>query len=201
MHIIKLQQTYMKKIILASSSPRRQEVLKNIGLDFDIIVSDYKEDMTLNMTPEKLAEYLSLGKAMDVVHKYPNAIIIAADTFVVLDHDILGKPATKEIAKKTLQTISNQTIDVITGYTVIDTMDDKIITKSVTTQVVMKKMTPEEITAYIKTDEPMDKAGAFGIQGHGALLVKEIHGDYYNVMGLPLFSLTQSLKELNIELL
>ncbi len=191
----------MKKIILASGSPRRKEVLENVGLDFTIATSNYTEDMTLDMQPTKLAEYLSRGKAEDVAKNYPNHIIIAADTFVTLDHHRLGKPASNDIARKTLQTISGQTIEVITGYTIIDTTNDKTITKSVTTQVVMKNITEEEITAYITTGEPSDKAGAFGIQGHGALLVKKIHGDYYNVIGLPLYSLTQSLKEFDIELL
>ncbi len=191
----------MKKIILASGSPRRKEVLENVGLDFTIATSNYTEDMTLDMQPTKLAEYLSRGKAEDVAKNYPNHIIIAADTFVTLDHHRLGKPASNDIARKTLQTISGQTIEVITGYTIIDTTNDKTITKSVTTQVVMKNITEEEITAYIATGEPSDKAGAFGIQGHGALLVKKIHGDYYNVIGLPLYSLTQSLKEFDIELL
>ena len=180
----------MQKIILASGSPRRKEVLTNIGLDFTIAKSDYKEDMTLDMEPKKLAKYLSLGKAKDVAKNYTNHIIIAADTFVTLNHHRLGKPTTDDVAKSTLQTISGQTINVITGYTIIDTADNKTITKSITTQAVMKKMTTVEIDAYIATGEPSDKAGAFGIQGHGALLVKEIHGDYYNVMGLPLFSLT-----------
>jgi len=192
----------MKKIILASGSPRRKEVLENIGLDFVIVTSNYEEDMTLDMEPGELAGFLSLGKARDVASNYTNAIIIAADTFVTLDHHRLGKPATDDIARSTLQTISGHTIDVITGYTIIDTTNNKTITKSVTTQVVIKNLTEEEITAYIKTGEPSDKAGAFGIQGHGALLVKEIYGDYYNVMGLPLFSLSKSLlKEFDIKLL
>jgi len=191
----------MKKIILASGSPRRRDVLKNIGLDFTIVESNYEEDMTLDMEPTRLAEYLSLGKAKDVAKDYPDYIIIAADTFVTLDHHRLGKPHTKEVARKTLQTISGQTIDVVTGYTIIDTSSDKTITNSVTSQVVMKEITTAEINAYIATGEPLDKAGAFGIQGHGALLVKEIHGDYYNIMGLPLFALTQSLKEFAVELL
>lgn len=191
----------MKKIILASGSPRRKEVLENVGLNFTIVTGDYTEDMTLDMDPTKLAEYLSLGKAKDVAKNYPNHIIIAADTFVTLDHHRLGKPASDDIARKTLRTISGQTIDVITGYTIIDTTNNKTVTKSVTTQIVMKEIAEEEITKYIATGEPSDKAGAFGIQGHGALLVKKIHGDYYNVMGLPLYSLTQSLKEFNVELL
>ncbi len=191
----------MKKIILASGSPRRREILEQIGLEFDIVESNYEEDMTLDMEPVELAKHLSLGKAQSVAKNYSDAIIIAADTFVTLDHHRLGKPATDDIAKSTLQTISGKTIDVITGYTIIDSENDKVITKSITTQVLMKEMTKDEIAKYVATGEPSDKAGAFGIQGRGALFVKEIYGDYYNVMGLPLFSLIESLKEFDIYVL
>lgn len=195
----------MKKIILASESPRRKEILENIGLEFDIVSSNYEEDMTLDMTPTELAKHLSCGKATSVAKNYPDHIIIAADTFVTLGSHRLGKPHTKEVARETLQKISGQTIEVVTGYTIIDTsIEDPIdasISRSIITQVVMKEMTDAEIDAYVTTGEPLDKAGAFGIQGHGALLVKEIHGDYYNVIGLPLFSLMQSLKEFDIILL
>ncbi len=191
----------MKKIILASTSPRRKEILENIGLDFDVVANGYEEDMTLDMPPKKLAEHLSKGKAKDVARDYKNNIIIAADTFISLNGHLLGKPQDENEAQKTLQMISNQTIDVITGYTIIDTQTDKIITKSVVTQVVMKEITGSEIVAYTQTGEPMDKAGAFGIQGKGALLIKEIHGDYSNVKGLPLFSLAKSLKDFDIHLL
>lgn len=191
----------MKKIILASGSPQRKEILENIGLDFDIVESTYEEDMTLDMSPIELAKYLSHGKAQGVAKNYSNHIIIAADTFVVLDNKLLGKPHTEEVAKETLNKISGQTLDVITGYTIIGGSMEPPISNTATTKVSIKNLTDTEIDTYIKTGEPLDKAGAFGIQGYGALLIKEIHGDYYNVMGLPLFSLTQSLKEFNITLL
>ncbi|MEA3323088.1 MAG: Maf family protein [Patescibacteria group bacterium] len=195
----------MKKIILASGSPRRKEILENIGLEFDVVESDYKEDMTLKLPPKELAKFLSRGKAEDVVKNHSNNIIIAADTFIVCNDEILGKPHTAEVAKETLNKISNQTLDVITGYTIIgDSIEYSIespISKTITTQVIVKEMTDAEIDAYVATSEPLDKAGAFGIQGHGALLVKEIHGDYYNVMGLPLFDLMESLKKFNVKIL
>ena len=193
----------MKKIILASTSPRRKEILKNIGVDFEIIGSDYEEDMTLNMKPSELAKFLSLGKAKSVAKKLKNqdCIIIAADTFIVSEHHILGKPKTKQTARQTLQKISNKTIEAITGYTIIDTESQKNISDAVNTKIVMKKITDEEIDLYLESDEALDKAGGFGIQGKGALFVKEIHGDYFNIIGLPIFSIAQSLRQFDISLL
>ncbi len=191
----------MKKIILASGSPRRKEILKQIGLKFDIVESNYEEDMTLDMEPAKLAKHLSLGKAQDVAKNYSDAIIIAADTFVTFKHHRLGKPHTPEIARNTLNTINGQTVNVVTGYTIIDSTTNKTISKSITTQVKIKKLTDDEIERYIATGEPLDKAGAVGIQGLGALIIKEITGDFYNVLGLPIFSLAQSLKEFDIYIL
>ncbi len=192
---------YMKKIILASGSPRRKEILENIGLDFDIVESGYGEDMTLDMMPTELAKYLSHGKAQDVAKKYSDHIIISADTFIVLNDEILGKPHTAEVAKKILNKISGQTLDVITGYTIIGSSIESPISNAITTKVSIKDLTDTEIDAYIKTNEPLDKAGAFGIQGKGALLIKEIHGDYFNIVGLPIASLADSLKKFNIHLL
>jgi septum formation protein len=193
----------MKKIILASTSPRRKELLENIELEFDVVGSDYVEDMTLDMEPSELAKFLSLGKAEDVAKKYKkqNCIIIAADTFVTINSHKLGKPHTSKVARQTLNMISGQTIKVITGYTVIETSSQKTISQSVTTQVIIKNLNESEIESYIKTGEPLDKAGAFGIQGKGTLLIKEIHGDYSNIVGLPIYSLSQSLKKFNINLL
>jgi septum formation protein len=181
--------------------------LKNIGLEFDVVGSDYVEDMTLDMEPSELAKFLSLGKAEDVAKKYKkrNCIIIAADTFVTFNSHRLGKPHTAEVAHQTLNMISGQTIEVVTGYTIIEaTIEYSIvasISEAVTTQVVIKDLNNSEIDSYIKTREPLDKAGAFGIQGKGALLIKEIHGDYSNIVGLPIFSLSESLKKFNINLL
>lgn len=189
----------MKKIILASGSPRRKEILENVGLQFEVVASSYEEDMTLALKPQELAKHLSLGKAEDVAKNNPDSIIIAADTFIVLnDNKILGKPHTGEMAKETLQSISGKILKVITGYTVIDATTDKSISEAVVTEVFIKELSEREIDAYIATGEPLDKAGAFGIQGHGALLIEKINGDYFNVVGLPLFSLAKSLKEFGI---
>ena len=191
----------MKKLILASGSPRRKEILENVGLKFDVFKSDYEEDMSLAMEPAELAQYLSRGKAKDVAKKCPDSVVVAADTFIVLGDEILGKPHTAEVARKTLNKISGQTLNVITGYTIIDTATYTLTSNSVTTKVSIKNLTDKEINAYIATDEPLDKAGAFGIQGYGALIVKEIHGDYFNIVGLPLFSVAQSLKKIGIDIL
>ncbi|XLQ20591.1 MAG: Maf family protein [Candidatus Moraniibacteriota bacterium] len=191
----------MKKIILASSSPRRKELLKNIGLNFNVVSSDYMEDMTLDMKPTELAKYLSLGKAQDVAKNHINTIIIAADTFVVLNDDLLGKPHTEEKAFEMLQKINGQTLEVITGYTIIDTSMKYSISKAVTTKIFIKKLTDDEIKSYIKTGEPLDKAGAFAIQGYGSIFIKEIQGSYTNVIGLPIYSLAESLKKFGVSVL
>jgi len=188
----------VKKIILASGSPRRKEILENVGLTFTVAKSSYEEDMSLFMEPEELAVHLSSGKATDVARQHQNSVIIAADTFIVLGDTVLGKPHTPEITKATLELISGQMFRVVTGYTIIDTATEKHISKAVVTNVYIKKLSEEEIDAYIATGEPLDKAGAFGIQGRGALFVEKIEGDYFNVVGLPLFSLVESLKEFEI---
>lgn len=187
----------MKKIILASKSPRRKELLEKAGFKFEIVESDYKEDMTLNMELTKLAEFLSRGKAEDVARNHSDSIIIAADTFVTLGHHRLGKPHTPEVAKETLQKISGQIVEVITGYTIIDTSTKHSISKSVTTKVIFKNFTQEEIDTYIVTGESLDKAGAFAIQGKGAKLIEKIEGDRDSVIGLPIKSLIKSLDALD----
>jgi septum formation protein len=191
----------MKKIILASGSPRRREILENIGLTFTVVESNYEEDMTLESDPQELAKHLSCGKARDVARHQADSIVIAADTFVVLDHHRLGKPHTPQKAKDTLRMISGKVVQVITGYTIIDAETKNMISESVKTDVHIKDLSSDEIDAYIDTGEPLDKAGAFGIQGHGALLIKEIHGDYFNVVGLPIFALMESLKEFGVKIL
>ncbi|MDH4263170.1 MAG: Maf family protein [Spirochaetia bacterium] len=192
----------MKPIILASASPRRKELLEKIGLKFTIISSDYVEDMksnTENLTPEEMAKFISNGKAHDVAVKAANKIVIAADTLVVLNEELLGKPYTKDAAKIMLQKISGQKIHVITGFTIIDTSDMKKISEAVITRVFIKNLSQEEIQFYVNTEEPLDKAGAFAIQGLGALIVHKIEGDFFNVVGMPLFKLAESLKIFNID--
>lgn len=189
----------MEKIILASTSPRRKQLLKQIGLKFKVVSSDYEEDMNIKMKPKKLAMHLSLGKAENVAKKYKNDIIIAADTFIILEDKLLGKPYTKKQAIKTLKMISGKILKVITGFTVIDSKNGKKMSRAVETKIYIKKMTNKEINEYVATGEPLDKAGAFGIQERGAVFIKKIEGDYSNVVGLPLYELTRVLKKMKIK--
>jgi septum formation protein len=191
----------MKTIILASASPRRKELLKKLGLKFKVEPSDYEEERHYELEPHELARKLSLAKARDVATKYENAIIIAADTFGILDDKVLGKPHNEAEAKKILEMISGRCHSVITGFTIIDTESNKTLSRSVETKVFIKKLTPAEISAYVKLKEPLDKAGAYAIQGLGSVIVERIEGDYYNVIGLPLAALAESLKEFGVNIL
>lgn len=191
----------MRKIILASASPRRRDILKNAGLDFRVDAGDYEEDLSLKLKPHELAKFLSHEKAKAVAARHKDTLIIAADTFILYKSNILGKPHTNAEAKRMLTILNNKTHSVITGFTILDTATKKKISKSVETKVTFKKLTANEIVSYIKTGEPLDKAGAYAIQGLGALLVKKIDGDYFNVIGLPLSALADCLKKFGIELL
>ncbi len=191
----------MKTIVLASASPRRKELLKKLGLKFKVEPSDYEEERHYELEPYELARKLSLAKARDVATKYENAIIIAADTFGILDDKVLGKPHNEAEAKKILEMISGRCHSVITGFTIIDTESNKTLSRSVETKVFIKKLTPAEISAYVKLKEPLDKAGAYAIQGLGSVIVERIEGDYYNVIGLPLAALAESLREFGVNIL
>jgi septum formation protein len=188
----------MKKIILASASQRRKDILKKTGLNFSVCTSDYKEDINLPLKPRALAKFLSRKKAEAVAHKYKNAIIIAADTFIVFKNRLLGKPHTDKEAEKMLNMLNGKTHSVITGFTIMDTAGKKILSRSVETKVYFKKLGGKEINAYVRTKEPLDKAGAYAIQGLGAVFIKKIDGDFLNVVGLPLRALTQTLKKFGI---
>lgn len=191
----------MKQIILASSSPRRKALLEMIGLPFKAIESRFKEVMDDNLNHHDLAKKLSLGKAREVAKNYPNAIIIAADTFIVESGEYLSKAHTKEEAKTMLKKLSGKAHKVITGFTIIDTKTDKRLSKSQETKVYFKTLTNHEIDAYIVSGEPIEKAGAYAIQGLGSMLVEKIEGDYFNVVGLPIFSLAKSLEEFGVKVL
>ncbi|MBU2566526.1 septum formation protein Maf [Patescibacteria group bacterium] len=191
----------MKPIVLASTSPRRKEILAISGLQFTTAPSDYEEDMSLNLKPTDLAKHLSQGKAQAIIKDHPNHIIIGADTFVALDNELLGKPKTTEKAVEMLNKINGQVVSVITGFTIIDTSSNQQSSKAVVTKVFINNLTSQEIINYTNSREPLDKAGAFAIQGLGALIVKKIEGDYFNVMGLPLFDLAQELKKYGVIIL
>ncbi|HKZ56943.1 MAG TPA: Maf family protein [Thermodesulfovibrionales bacterium] len=188
----------MRKIILASASPRRKEILRKTGLNFSVCTSDYKEDINLSLKPRALAKFLSRKKAETVAHKYKNAIIIAADTFIVFKNRLLGKPHTDKEAEKMLNMLNGKAHSVITGFTIMDTASKKILSRSVETKVYFKKLGRKEINAYVRSKEPLDKAGAYAIQGLGSVFIERIDGDFLNVVGLPLLALTESLKKFGI---
>ncbi len=191
----------MKNIVLASASPRRKALLDQIGLKFDVEASDFPEKSGRKRTPENLVRFLSRAKAKSVAANYPDSLIIAADTIGVIDGKIIGKPETPAAARSMLRELSGKTHTVITGFTVLDTAIGRMITRTVKTEVTFRKLTQSEIRAYVGTGEPIDKAGAYAIQGIGAILVKEIRGDYYNVMGLPLSALAEVLKRFGVDVL
>jgi septum formation protein len=190
-----------RTIVLASSSPRRKELLEKIGLRINIDPSDYPENRHAELNPEARVKSISLGKAMAVAPKYRDAVIIAADTIGVLRGKIIGKPHSAEAAREMLRELSGKSHLVITGFTIFDTASRKLVTRAVKTRVYFKKLSEKEIDYYVKSGEPLDKAGAYAIQGLGSVIVEKINGDYYNVMGLPLNALVESLKDFGIQVL
>lgn len=188
------------EIILASASPRRKEILTLLDIPFKIIVSDADETYDASLPPHFIAEALSLKKAAAVAKNIDShAILIGADTIVVCDGKILGKPKDEIDAKNMLKSLSGKWHSVISGVTVLDNKSAKSKSFYVETKVKFSRLADEEIDEYVKTKEPMDKAGSYAIQGKGAKFIEEINGDYFNVVGLPLQRLYQVLKcEFNI---
>lgn len=189
------------EIILASRSPRRRELLNQIGLKgFRVAAPDVDEQVEGNPAPGALVEELSLRKARAAQAQADgDELIIAADTVVVLDGAVLGKPASERDAFAMLSALSGNRHRVYTGVTVLQ--GERVLTQHEETLVAFRDLEPDEIGAYIASGEPMDKAGAYGIQGLGSLLVSRLEGDYFNVMGLPLFRLGQMLAEFGVNLL
>lgn len=181
-------------IILASQSPRRRELMSYITKDFDVQVSDVDETLPLGISPKDAVEYLSRIKAEPFRNE--NDIIIGADTVVSIDNVILGKPHSKANAKQMLERLSGREHSVFTGVTILK--GEKTETFSVETVVKFLPLKEKDIDWYVSTGEPMDKAGAYGIQGFGSLLVEKINGDYFNVVGLPVSKVNQVLKALLI---
>jgi septum formation protein len=191
----------MKRIILASTSPRRKVLMEQIGLKFTVDARVLEDIESVSQEPHQLALEIALRKAKSVANEHPDAIIIAADTFGVIDNRTFGKQHTEREAHSMLAELSGKAHSVITGFTVLDTLTGKTVSRSVETTVYMKQLTKLEIEAYVRTGEPLDKAGAYAIQGLGAVLVEKIEGDYFNVVGLPLYALSEVLKEFGINVL
>ena len=193
-----------KKIILASASPRRRELLAQIGLEFKVKVSN-KEEVYTSAKPQKIVEELALMKAENVASdlqaegvELKNTIVIGADTIVVRDDEILGKPKDEAHAYEILLSLQGRAHEVYTGVAILsynNAGEKKVINHAVETKVHVHEMSEEEIRAYIATGDPMDKAGAYGIQGSFAAYIDGIEGDYYNVVGLPISYVYQQLKE------
>ncbi len=180
------------KLILASASPRRREILKNAGYEFEVITADADETLPPDISPEQAVKYLAELKNSAVAQNN-DGIIISADTVVAVEGKILGKPEDEKDAENMLEMLSGRTHSVFTGVCV--NLGNKKTVFCEKTDVTFFSLSKKEILDYIKTGEPMDKAGAYGIQGRGALLVEKINGDYFNVVGLPIARLSRVLKD------
>ena len=189
------------KLVLASGSPSRIELLRMLDCKFQVIPSRVKEKFNPRLSPIQNVKKLSRLKALDVASKISNGIVIAADTVVVLGEKILGKPKNKKEAREMLKSLSGKEHQVITGIAVVNAKTKKMLGDAVVTKVKFRKLTNELIEKYITSGEPLDKAGAYGIQGKGSLLVELIKGDYFNVVGLPLNTLNQLLEKFRTSLL
>ncbi|MGM5488040.1 MAG: Maf family protein [Nanobdellota archaeon] len=184
------------EIILASRSPRRKQIFEQLGIPFRVVPSTYEEDMTLKLSPTSLARRLAHGKAQEVATR-ENGTIIGVDTFIYKDQ-IIGKPTSKEHAAQILASIAGQEIKVCSGIAIIK--GDTTITDSEVTRVKIAPMDRATIKRYINTGEPMDKAGAFAIQGKGAIFIEKITGCHHNVIGLPARKLAQMLQQIGIDI-
>lgn len=180
-------------IILASKSPRRRYLLEQAGIAFRIVPSDIDESIYSMSSPGDQVKLLSQAKADAVSMWYPDQWVIGADTIVVKDGKILGKPSSKSDAQKMLRTLSGRVHQVFTGYTICCGEKGKKYSEAIKTDVLFKKLTDDEINWYINTSEPFDKAGAYAIQGLGTFLVKSINGSYTNVVGLPVCEVIEYL--------
>ena len=183
----------LRPLILASGSPRRREILELMGLPFTVDVSEADESFT--GAPDKMVAELSRRKAEAVATRHADSLVLAADT-VVCDGAVLGKPGTQERAKAMLRELSGRWHSVFTGMTLMDTATGRTLTRVCETRVHFVAMTPEEIDAYAASGEPVDKAGAYAIQGQGGMFVDRIEGSYSNVVGLPMAELREMLREI-----
>lgn len=191
----------MRRIVLASASPRRKMLLEHMKIPFEIIVSGYEEkglELVKSNKPEEIAKSLSLYKARDVLPKVRDALVIGADTIVVYNGEILGKPVDERDAESMLKKLSGATHEVITALAIIDSRNGKELVDYEKTRVTMKELSDEEIRNYIATGEPMDKAGAYGIQGRAGAFVTGVGGCYNNVVGLPVNMLVKMLREFGV---
>ena len=183
----------MKKLILASKSPRRKELLELLGFNFDVVVSEVNELASDNLSPEELVKTLAFQKAKSVFKTHPNDVVLGSDTIVVVDNEILGKPKNQNQAKEMILKMKNREHQVITGVAILS--DKENIIFSNTSIVHFNDIEEKEIDKYIKTTEPYDKAGGYAIQGWAARYISAIEGNYYTIMGLPLDKVFEGLNK------
>lgn len=181
------------KIILASNSPRRQELLKLLNVPFDVVPANIQERLNDNLTISEQIEQIALTKARNIANSYPEALVIGADTVVVINNQILGKPKDETDAKKMISLLQNNRHQVITAVAIIKNKITEVFHEI--TEVSFYAMSEQEITDYVKDETIYDKAGAYAIQGKAALYIEAIHGDFYNVMGLPIAKLKRHVSK------
>lgn len=191
----------MKKMILASSSPRRAELLKQIGLNFEIMVGNVDETPLPGLSPPDLVEYLAEKKATAVAVELNDGIVIAADTVVVWQGQVLGKPRSEDEAFAILSRLQGSVHEVFTGVALINARSGQVLVGHEKTRVFFRAIGEEEICRYVVSGEPLDKAGAYGVQGLAAIFIERLEGCYTNVVGLPLTRLSQMLKEFGFNVL
>ena len=186
----------MRRFILASASPRRKEILENAGFTFEIIVSDADENITEELSPEATVEELAKRKALSVWEENKDAVVFGCDTVVAIDGKILGKPKDDEEAFEMISSLSGKVHTVSTGVCICSAEKTEVFSN--TTEVEFYELSDETIKSYIATGEGKDKAGSYGIQGYGRVLIKEIKGDYFSVMGLPVSQSARVLADFGI---
>ncbi len=186
----------MTELILASASPRRRDLLQQIGWQFQVHPSNFRETTTAS-EPESFVLYNALGKAREVAARFPAGVVLGADTIVVHAGELLGKPRDRDEAARMLQSLAADWHQVFTAIALVDCASGREISDVVHTRVHMRQITDEELTRYLQTDEPYDKAGAYGIQGMAAMFIDRIDGCYFNVVGLPLSRLAELRQQLD----
>ena len=186
-------------MILASGSPRRQEILKEVGFNFKVVVPEI-EEVSKEEEPVKKILDISRKKAMSVGEKYTNEYVLSADTVVVVDNKILGKPKNVEEAREYLSLLSGREHEVITAYTFMSIEKNIFLSDYSVSKVKFYKLDEETINWYIETEEYKDKAGAYGIQGKGRILVENINGEFFSIMGFPVASFVNKLKEIGVDI-
>ncbi|AQS59964.1 Maf family protein [Desulforamulus ferrireducens] len=191
----------MKPIILASASPRRQELLANLGLNFEIKISDVDESLDEQTPPAQQVEQLAERKARAVAAQLTQGLVIGADTLVTLNNQVLGKPKDRREAIEMIKQLQGRSHEVYTGLAVIDAATDKAVITHQATAVRFKSLTMEQIERYVDTGEPYDKAGAYAVQGKASVFIDSIRGCYFNVVGLPVAKLADVLKVFGVEII